>query len=313
MIRIERKNINNKLYYYLSEQVKYGAKFKKIQVFIGKNIPNQLDTQYLLLKKKEEAIIAGHMRRGQYKSKHLKEYEIQRVELTRINWKYFKLSQSESKFERALRDFAIEFIFESNALEGSRLSQSEVSKIVRKQYIKKGTSRYEIQEVLNSIEAFEYIQSSAFILNQKSIKTLHGIVTKNLNIPQGFKKESIIVNNRETVNPKKVRAELTSLITWYKRSKGSELSFSRAIIFHNRFEHIHPFTDGNGRTGRLLLNWMLLREGYGLILYKNRNRQAYRNALSKGDEGRYQNLISLSTSSYKATIDALIKRSFSEK
>lgn len=309
MIYIERKIINNKPYNYLSEQIKVGDKFKKIQVFIGKNIPNDLSRYYLLLKKKEYTIVKKQIMLGQFKGKHLKDYDLQRIETTRVDWKYFKVTLTETKFERVLRNFAIEFIFESNAIEGSRLSQQEVSKIIRKQYIRKNTSRDEVQEVLNSIEAFEYILSDLFSLNQKSIKLLHALVTKNLHIEQGFKKKTIVVSNRETTDPKNVRAELTKLFAWYKNSKDSEHPFVRAMIFHNRFEHIHPFTDGNGRTGRLILNWMLLREGYGLILFKNTNKFAYRNALGKGDEGRYQKLITFSAFTYRATIGKLINGS----
>lgn len=306
MITIESKKINNKPYNYLSEQVRLGNKFKKIQVFLGKNIPNSLDAFYLILKKKEKELIPQQIKLGQFKTKHFRKFETQRIESTRVDWKYFKSTISESRYERALRDFAIEFIFESNAIEGSKLSQNEVSKIVRNQYIKKDTSRHEINEVMNSIEAFKYILSDKFILNQKSIKFLHATVTKNLDIPQGFKKEQIVVSNRSTIDPKKVKMELEKLIKWYKKSKDSEHPFVRATIFHNRFEHVHPFTDGNGRTGRLLLNWMLMRDGYGLILFKNSRRVAYRNALGRGDDGRYQSLIHLSATTYKVTINKLI-------
>lgn len=78
-------------------------------------------------------------------------------------------------------------------------------------------------------------------------------------------------------------------------------------MFHNRFEHIHPFTDGNGRVGRLVLNWMLIKDGYGTILFRNRNRIAYFSALSKGDEGRYKNLLTLASNAYADTITELIK------
>lgn len=307
MIRIEQKKIHNKPFYYLTEQINLGKKFKKIQVFIGKNIPTDTKIYYVALKNKEKLLLLKQIENGQFHSKYLDTRMVRTILLSRIDWKYAVAQKSESQYERSVRDFAIRFIFESNAIEGSRLSQSEVSKIVRKQYIKKSTPKREIQEVLNAIEAFEYIRSGTFVLNQKSIKQLHSIVTKELDVPQGFKKEEIIVNNKKTVDPQRVRSELTRLVAWYNKTKRVEHSFARAIIFHNRFEHIHPFTDGNGRTGRLILNWMLMRDGYGFILFKNRNKRAYMHGLDKGDEGRYQNIFKLSINSYVRTINELIR------
>ena len=151
------------------------------------------------------------------------------------------------------------------------------------------------------------IKSSDFSLSQKNIKQLHAVVTKKLNIPAGFKKENIVVNNKQTTEPKLVREEIKKLFVWYKNSKHTLHPFERALVFHNRFEHIRPFTDGNGRVGRLILNWMLLKEGFGVILFKNRSRTAYFSALNKGDEGRYRNLLTLASKSYVDTITSIAK------
>jgi Fic family protein len=204
-----------------------------------------------------------------------------------------------------MSEFAISFIYESNAIEGSRLSQKEVAAIVRKQYVKKTLPRHEVQEAENAVHAFKLIQSSDFSLTQKNLKRLHNKVTEKLNIPEGFKKEQIIVNNKQTVSPEDVRVELKKLFAWYKNSKQTLHPFERALIFHNRFEHIHPFTDGNGRVGRLILNWMLLKDGYGVILFRHRNRVTYFSALDKGDEGRYRNLLTLANKTYTDTISSV--------
>jgi Fic family protein len=306
MITFELKSINNKPFYYLTEQIRIRGKYKKIQVFVGKHIPKDTRMYYAALQKKERAILGDnhsiHISTKQYLTPQL----LLSIEKSRIDLKYHFAQLSTFEYERLVRLFAINFIFESNAIEGSRLSLSEVKKIVSKQYIKNNTPKNEVREVLNAIEAFSYITSHKFVLTQKNIKRLHAIVTNALNIPTGYKKQHIIVNNKETTEPKHVRAELSALITWYKKTKNSEHPFIRAVIFHNRFEHIHPFTDGNGRTGRLILNAMLLHSGYGFILFKNRNKVAYMSALNKGDEGRYRNILTLSKRTYQNTIREII-------
>lgn len=306
MITFELKKINNRPFYYLTEQIRLGKSYKKIQVFVGKNIPTDTRPFYTALMLKERALLDTQLLLRAFPTKNLDEHTLQRIEETKLEWKYFKAQLTDLEYKTLLRKFAIHFTFESNAIEGSKLSQSEVSKIVLRQYIKKSVPKIEIQEVLNAIEAFEYICSDTFTLNQKNIKHLHALVTRDLGIPTGYKKQSIIVNNKETVAPKRVRLELSKLIAWYKSTKKTDHPFIRAVIFHNRFEHIHPFTDGNGRVGRLLFNVMLLRDGYGFILFKNKNRRAYMSALDAGDEGRHRNIIKLSKNTYRKTVQELI-------
>lgn len=302
MITFELKNINNRPFYYLTEQIRIGHTYKKIQVFVGKNIPTDTHAHFTALMNKERALLATQLQLRTFATKDQDTHTLLRIEEARLAWKYFKAQLTDSEYKTLLRKFAIQFTFESNAIEGSKLSQNEVSRIVLRQYVKKSVPKIEIQEVLNAIEAFEYICSDTFTLNQKSIKHLHAMVTRNLGIPTGYKRHSIVVNNKETVAPKHVRLELSKLITWYTHTKKTEHPFIRAVIFHNRFEHIHPFIDGNGRVGRLLLNAMLLRDGYGFILFQNKNRRAYMNALDAGDEGRHRKIIILSKDAYRKTI-----------
>jgi|CXWL01.1.fsa_nt_gi Fic family protein len=306
MITFERKTINNKPFYYLTEQIRLGTTYKKIQVFVGKNIPKDTSVYFNVLKDKETALLRTQLATRVSAKQYLSPQLLLGIEKSRVDLKYHVAQLNSSEYDRLVRLFAINFIFESNAIEGSRLSQNEVSKIVSNQYIKKNTPKNEVQEVLNAIEAFTYITSHKFLLTQKNIKHLHTLVTRELDIPTGYKKQHIIVNNKETTEPKHVRKELSELLTWYKKTKNSEHPFVRAIIFHNRFEYIHPFIDGNGRTGRLILNAMLLHSGYGFILFRNSNKIAYMSALNKGDEGRYRNILTLSKRTYQKTIQEII-------
>jgi Fic family protein len=303
MITFEQKKIRNTRYFYLTERILVKGKYKKIQVFVGKSVPNNTDPLYLALKKKELELIP---KQNPYTQPVLIPDHYQVVETARIDWKYSTARLSTARYQKLLNQFAISFIYESNAIEGSRLSQEEVAAIVQKGYVKKSLPRLEVKEAQNAIQAFEFIESSDFSLTQKCLKQLHAVVVADLNVPLGFKKENIVVNNKRTTAPKDVRKELQKLFLWYKDSKRTLHPFERALIFHNNFEQIHPFTDGNGRIGRLILNWMLLKDGYGVILFKNQNRLAYFSALDKGDEGRYRNLMTLATKTYQKTIADLV-------
>jgi len=267
MIQIERKKINNKPYFYLTEQIWIGEKYKKIQVFIGKNIPKQMSAFYDALQSKELKLLDARIKEGVFPVEHLEPFWLKKIEKSKAQWKYHEAQLSDLQKRLALRKFSVRFIYESNAIEGSKLAESEVASIVENKYIKKSVPQKEIIEVQNSIKCFELLSSGEFVLNQKQLKNLHSMLVEGLDVQSGFKTKKIVVNNKDTAHPSKVRQELTALFTWHRSKDTVMHPFEKAIVFHNRFERIHPFTDGNGRTGRLLLNWMLMQKRYGFILF----------------------------------------------
>ena len=132
MIRIEHKNIKNKGFYYLTERFNTGAGFKKIQAYIGKNVPKDLSAHYDELKRKEKKLVAQYQPKVTNIHGEVIMSALHRVETHRLDWKYFILQKSEKQKKNIFRDFAIRFIFESNSIEGSKLTEDEVLKIVKK-------------------------------------------------------------------------------------------------------------------------------------------------------------------------------------
>jgi Fic family protein len=287
MPTIEQKNIKNNLFFYLTEQVGTKSGFKKIQVYLGKSIPNNLQPYYDKLEEKEIHMGSKNLV-PLLKDEAIGTLEYKKLEELKIRWKYFTLGMTTLQNERFWVKFAIQFIFESNAIEGSRLSEKEVSAIVNKRNVKKSVDRKEIREVENSLHAFDFLRSGKFKLNQRTIIALHTRLLEGLNVHIGYKKSEIIVNNKHTAAPGKVRGEMANLIRWFNAEKKNKKRHPLMIFadFHQRFEKIHPFEDGNGRTGRLLFNWMLFKAAYPPILFRKKNRDAYFNALNQADEGR---------------------------
>ena len=308
MIKIEKKIIKNKPFFYLTEQINIGGVYKKNQVYLGKNIPKDLSTYYDKLQKKELAVISDNISNIFKLDKALSLNEYKEIERTRVKLKYLVYKLSSHQKEIFWRKFAVRFIFESNAIEGSKLSEKEVAAIVKRRSVKK-SGRKEILEVHNSIEVFNLIKSGGFVLNQRTIISLHETLTKGLGVDRGYKKVNIIVNNKETVASGKVRGRMAALITWWQEQKKAKLHpFVLAALFHNRFEYIHPFQDGNGRTGRIIFIWMLQESGYGTVLFENKNRRSYFSALNQADEGRPKKLFYHCLRAYKKTVNYLSKK-----
>lgn len=306
MINTERKKIGNKSFYYLTEQIRVGTRYRKVQVYIGKHIPKNISPFYAVLCKKEQELIRAHL--GEmYARDDLTMSEYRAIEDARIEYKYFVAQLSHVEFARFWRQFAIRFIFESNAIEGSKLSQDEVSAIIRHVPLKKSLDRTEVREARNAIKALESLMRG-FVLNERSIIALHDTVIGGLGAVHGFKKRRIVVNNTNTTMPGEVRRELATLFRSWKRDKKTRAHpLLAAAKFHQRFERIHPFEDGNGRVGRLLFVWMLTELGYGPILFRARNRQIYFAALADADEGRNTKLYHHVADVYVRTIRELIQ------
>lgn len=186
-------------------------------------------------------------------------------------------------------EFAKEFIFNSNNIEGSKIPSNIVREI-----IDKGDTRYanknEVREVKNSINAFGYLKKE-FKFNIPSIKRLYHILTKGLEMeggipyPRGFKKVQNVVGNSTTTSPENVEEELKKLLEWYQKNKNKIHPLILAFDFHKRYEKIHPFLDGNGRTGRLIMNKILMNGRYPPIIVYKENKESYFNSLTKANEG----------------------------
>jgi Fic family protein len=133
----------------------------------------------------------------------------------------------------------------------------------------------------------KYIQKG-FKFNIGSIKKLYYILTKDLTMqngepyPRGFKSVNNVVNNMETVPHDKVIPKLNDLFEHYKTNKLLIHPLKLAMDFHLTYEHIHPFLDGNGRTGRLIMNKILMSQKYFPIIIYSKNSRAYFNSISKG-------------------------------
>ena len=210
-------------------------------------------------------------------------------------------------------EFAKEFVYNSNNIEGSRIPKEKLIEL-----FEKGKTTHaninEVIEVENSIKAFEYIKHK-FSFGKLHIKRLYHILTKELvlengqHYPRGFRKLPIIVGNEPTSDPDKIEKEIKELLTWNKKNSKTMYPFQRAFDFHLQYESTHPFRDGNGRTGRLIMNKILLQNNYPpIIIYKD-NKQAYFNSIKAAREGDkkkyYQFMLKQTKKTYTQIINTI--------
>jgi len=308
MSYIEKKKLGKSTYLYFVKKVSFMGKLLVIKKHIGAEPVMTSKEKYILDHIKDLSSEEFNFRNkflGQVKEQiSYSEGLPEMVELKSIRIDNFIEGK---KCEQAVNtEFAKEFIFNSNNIEGSKIPPERVREIIETGDTKH-SNRNEVKEVKNSILAFEYLKNS-FKFNLPSIKRLYHILTKdlfmegNIPYPKGFKAEEVIVGNSQTTSPEKVEEELTHLVNWYRNNKNKIHPLILAFEFHKRYEFIHPFRDGNGRTGRLIMNKVLMSARYSPIIVYKENKTSYFNALEKTKEGKlksyYQFMLEQADKSY---------------
>lgn len=156
----------------------------------------------------------------------------------------------------------IKLTYNSNHMEGNMLSEEQTRYIYETNTIaveKIPINIDDIIETVNHFQCFDYILDYADeVLTEKIIKEIHKILKTNtsdsrlswFNVGE-YKSKPNMVGDLQTTSPNQVSAEIKKLLTWY--NKKTDINVNDIIEFHYKFEQIHPFQDGNGRVGRLII------------------------------------------------------------
>ena len=197
---------------------------------------------------------------------------------------------TKGELERLNEQFIVEYTYNSNAIEGNTLTLRETDMVLRGLTIDKKPLKDHL-EAIGHKEAFEYISDLVkdnVQLSEYIIKQIHYLVLVDKQMDRGVYRRIpvIIAGAKHTpVQPYLIEPKIQELIDWYRNSDDDFLT--KLARFHIEFEGIHPFIDGNGRTGRLLVNLELMKLGYPPIDIKYTDRLAYYDAFDayhlKGD------------------------------
>ncbi|HET7390913.1 MAG TPA: Fic family protein [Nitrososphaeraceae archaeon] len=178
------------------------------------------------------------------------------------------------------------YIYGTNAIEGSQLSEAEVEAVLTDEVVPKNRPNNDIWSVYNFTRLHEEDLSGPIDISM--IKNIHQIFTSNIIDRDGkpsksgeFRTAVVTISGscHPVSRPDKIERDLAELIRWKENAKIDPIEL--AAIFHARFELIRPFLDFNGRVGRHILNLMLIREGLPAIYFLPNQRTAeffnYRN------------------------------------
>ena len=177
-----------------------------------------------------------------------------------------------------------ELAYTSNAIEGNTLTREETTLVIEEGVTSGSKPLKHYQEARNHALAYEYVLTAAQSetpVTESTILALHKIILSGIDdMNAGFYRSvKVRISGSATVlpNPVKVPDLMAALDAWLKTDTTAEPL--KAIEAHYRLVSVHPFTDGNGRTARLLMNLMLLKSGYSPVIIRPRDRKRYLSAL----------------------------------
>lgn len=192
----------------------------------------------------------------------------------------------------------VEWIYHSNAIEGSTLTLRETQLILETGLTIGGKSLREHFEVINHKEAIEYVEALVrddVALTPFHVRQLHALVMAKVDDEGAGRYRSLPVriagSTFEPPEPWRVPQQMDAWGEWLQGDGRTLHPVERAAIAHHRFVAIHPFLDGNGRTGRLLMNLLLMAEGYPPTVILATTRLQYYRVLGEADSGRDQALV----------------------
>ncbi len=191
---------------------------------------------------------------------------------------------TEGEVERLSEQFVVEYTYNSNAIEGNTLTLRETDLVLRGLTIDRKPLR-DHMEAVGHKEAFEFVSElvkDRIPMSESIIKQIHYLVLAGKKDDRGVYRRvpvRIMGAKNEPVQPYLIQTKMEQLMI--DLADSTEHIITKLARFHIEFEGIHPFIDGNGRTGRLLVNLELMKAGYPPIDIKFTDRIAYYNAFDE--------------------------------
>lgn len=191
--------------------------------------------------------------------------------------------------EEYLKDLITRLTYHSNAIEGNTLTFAETYAILYNDNSFKieGKEPREIYEAINHKTALElmltFLKEENTSLTEKLIKDLNEAINKNIKDSQGYRKVQVYIRGSEHIPPKPEQVPNIMNCFVYNYNNDVNDIYAKIANYHIQFESIHPFEDGNGRTGRLLMNYELIKNNLTPVVISKDDRVKYFELLRSKD------------------------------
>ena len=247
--------------------------------------------------------------------KYLDEYIIKRIESKMDELNRLR-PLPPSAVNKLRQQFEIDMTYNSNGIEGNSLTLKETYLVISEGITVKNKPLKDHLEAKDHYEALEFVMElvehkKPQTVSEQLIKTLHQIVVRDIEKEWAgkYRNSNVMITGARHKPPEaiSVPSEMDKLIKWFRKNDGHLHPIELAALIHHKFVNIHPFFDGNGRVSRLIMNVILLREGYPLSVVLKNDRKKYYDTLAKADEGDYTSFVRMMAQSVERSLDIYLK------
>jgi Fic family protein len=302
MIKLEIKNIKGHNYLYLREGLKVNSKSIPVALYCGridKLTTNEFSDKiceftFLKLTKYLD------YRVEHYRTDFLDKGKITALETLRYYQEEFRdLYPDEST--RYIESVFVRYVQGTTAIEGNTISPLEAQELLEHDISPAGKKVSEVYEILNFVRLRDYLKTYDGDVSEKLIKKTHSALMENLmRTPGDYRQIQVGIEKVDYEPPPAILVPemMKDLVSWYHANFKKLHPFELAVLLHTRLELIHPFTDGNGRVGRALMNFILERAGYPTIYLGLSHRKDYLDAIIPSDDGDFSPIVTMLYSTY---------------
>jgi len=221
-----------------------------------------------------------------------------------------------SAVKKIQEQFQIEMAYNSNAIEGNSLTLKETSLVINEGITIKGKPLKDHLEAKNHKEALEYLyvlvsDKKRHTISERLICTIHQLVVQETDKEWAgrYRNSNVYIAGTSHVPPDAVNVlgEVQKLMKWFGNERKKLHPIELASLFHHKLVHIHPFFDGNGRTARLMMNVLLMQEGYPLVIILKNDRKRYYKVLELADGGKCEELTRFIAAAVMRSLEIYLK------
>jgi Fic family protein len=214
---------------------------------------------------------------------------------------------------RLKKQMMIEYTYNSNAIEGNTLTLRETQLIIEEGMTIGGKSITETLEAKNHPEAIKSVErlvDAKSELTEEVILQLHKLIMSNITEDAGHYRTTGVKITGATFMPppsSQAKPRIDELLKWLRENPDELTPIELAAIFHHRFVQIHPFSEGNGRTARLLMNALLMKAGYPFIATVPKiDRPKYLKTLAEADSRNTSSFVNFIARCAEKTLDTYL-------
>ena len=265
-MRIIKRKKGKTKYFYLQHSFRKDGKVITKELYLGKKVPDNIEEI------KAKLVL------------EVKEALSERLEKVKNHFQKEWARYPESARERELQEIAIAFTYNTNAIEGSTITLEE-ARLILEDKVAPSKPLKDIRETESHAKVFLGMLKAREKISEELLLKWHKDIFENTkpDIAGQFRNYLVRVGPYIAPGWHDLKKLLTQLNTFVNESKLDPVEL--AARAHYMFEKIHPFGDGNGRIGRLLMNYILWKNGYPMLIIEYKKRKSYYKALQRTEEG----------------------------